>query len=143
MDNFGNYCQAWNFWPKTEVHQLRQFWFIDLYFVGVFVFLTLCNKPLTNLYRFVRKHLGDNRPEVAELEALRAELEEANLRIHSLEDEKRILQERLSKYEPVEELVDTEAAAEQELELPEGTAPEGGAPTGEAAPSQEQTNAEV
>lgn len=70
---------------------------------------------------------------------MRAELEEANLRIHSLEDEKRLLQERLSKYEPVEELIGTEAAPEQESELPE----EGTAPTGEAAPPQDQENAEL
>lgn len=94
---------------------------------------------------YVRKHLGDNRPDVAELEAVRAELEAANLRIHSLEDEKRVLQERLSKYEPVEELNENEAATEQESKLSEGTVPEGAALTGEAAaaPSQEQENAEV
>lgn len=96
-------------------------------------------KPADAL-EYVRKHLGDNRPDVAEIEALRAELEEANVRIHSLEDEKRILQERLSKYEPVEE---TEAAPEQDSEIPEGTIPEGTVPTGEAAPLQDQENAEV
>lgn len=98
-------------------------------------------KPADAL-EYVRKHLGDNRPDVAELEAVRAELEAANLRIQSLEDEKHVLQERLSKYEPVEEFNETEEAPEQESELPEGTVL---APTDEAAaaPPQEQENAEV
>lgn len=97
-------------------------------------------KPADAL-EYVRKHLGDNRPDVAELEALRSELDEANLRIHSLEDEKRVLQERLSKYEPVEEL--NETATEHETEITEGVVPEGTAPVEEAAPPKVQENAEL
>uniref|UniRef100_A0A1B6KBJ4 c-Myc-binding protein n=1 Tax=Graphocephala atropunctata TaxID=36148 RepID=A0A1B6KBJ4_9HEMI len=58
-------------------------------------------KPADAL-EYIRKHLGDNRPEDVEVGVLKTDLEAAMAKIQTLEDEIQILKERLEKYEPEE-----------------------------------------
>lgn len=59
-------------------------------------------KPADAL-EYVRQNLSDNRPELAELEAVKAELEECKMKIESLEAENTDLRTRLAVYEPPED----------------------------------------
>ncbi|KAG8223633.1 hypothetical protein J437_LFUL016589 [Ladona fulva] len=50
--------------------------------------------------RYVKKHLGDSRPDDVELETMKTELEECKARIKEMEQENEELKKRLSAYEP-------------------------------------------
>uniref|UniRef100_A0A1B6GYV9 c-Myc-binding protein n=1 Tax=Cuerna arida TaxID=1464854 RepID=A0A1B6GYV9_9HEMI len=58
-------------------------------------------KPADAL-EYIRKHLGDNRPEDVEVGVLKTDLEAAMAKIQTLEGEIQVLKERLEKYEPEE-----------------------------------------
>ncbi|XP_046670529.1 c-Myc-binding protein-like [Homalodisca vitripennis] len=86
-------------------------------------------KPADAL-EYIRKHLGDNRPEDVEVGVLKTDLEAAITKIQTLEGEIQVLKERLEKYEPEEK---------------HATEEEGGAPvepTTDAEPSAEEAPAE-
>uniref|UniRef100_A0A1B6HTU4 c-Myc-binding protein n=1 Tax=Homalodisca liturata TaxID=320908 RepID=A0A1B6HTU4_9HEMI len=86
-------------------------------------------KPADAL-EYIRKHLGDNRPEDVEVGVLKTDLEAAIAKIQTLEGEIQVLKERLEKYEPEEK---------------HATEEEGGAPvepTTDAEPPAEEAPAE-
>lgn len=67
--------------------------------------------------------MGDNKSDEAELETLKADMESATLKIQSLEDEIKVLKEKLEHYETEETSVEKEANVEPEVDSTDGNVP--------------------
>lgn len=81
---------------------------------GAMVMLfTLPEKPEDPL-DFIRRQLGDQRPEVEEYEAVLHELGEAKDEVETLTDKVAMLKQRLSKYEDVTSEIGEDASCQEE-----------------------------
>lgn len=74
----------------------RDLFKLYIYYVSIYLNLVVS---------YIRKHLGDTRPDEKEVEVMKADLEASAIKIQTLEDEIKVLKEKLQKYEPLEDKI--------------------------------------